>query len=383
MRKRTLSVVLLSAVMLSAGFAGESIGEIVYVEGTVDLTRNGSRVAGEPDFGSRVENYDLIAAGKDGLAEVSIDPATGIDALIKVSRNSSFYFELSSMGGGRRKAGVELLAGSVALSVKKLAGTAVEVRTANAVMGVRGTEFVVTTAPGGELLVACSTGLVECRDTENNVLLAEPGHVVEQIPGASFRRIPVTVSSLEEFTRNWMTERIEVFKGQALRAIESYGTRYARYSGEFRTRYTRLMDHWNVISKWMAEDKAGTVGGTMEVMREKRALIGPMLDIRGTLFMFERIYYRLLELKEYYDQGYGRGVMSNGQNSSAVFRQLERERALLDSQMSMVRYITKLYAARNGGDVPGGLMDGEGDGASSDGFFGGSDSFFDSGDDFF
>lgn len=383
MRKRVLAAVLLSAALGSAGFAGESIGEIVYVEGTVDLTRNGSRIAGEPDFGSPVENYDLIAAGTDGLAEVSIDPATGIDALIKVNRNSSFYFELSAMGGGRRKAGVELLAGSVALSVKKLAGTAVEVRTANAVMGVRGTEFVVTTAPGGELLVTCSTGLVECRDTENNVLFAEPGQVVEQVPGASFRRIPVTVSSLEEFTRNWMAEKIEVFKSQALRAIESYGSRYARYSGEFRTQYARLMDHWTVISKWMAEEKAGTVGGTMEVMREKRALIGPMLEMRGTLFMFERIYYRLLELREYYDQGYGRGIMSNGQSSAAVFRQLDREHALLDSQMSMVRYITKLYAERNGGDVPGGLTETDTGEFFSGGSFEDTDSFFDTEDDFF
>ena len=119
----------------------------------------------------------------------------------------------------------------------------------------------------------------------------------------------------------------------------------------------RLQQESQILRKWYAEHKRGEIGGRMETMREKKELIGELLELRKILYIFERVYFRLVELEGYYHQGYGRGQIEPGLSSAAFFNRFDREKQVLSEQMAEIRYITKLYAIRNDGNFPTDLFE--------------------------
>ena len=128
----------------------DPVGTMAYVEGEVDVHRNGQTIDWTlVDIGLEIEDYDLVQTGADGTAEVELTSPSTKAMRITVTRNSAFYFDVAQIDGGARTS-VEMLGGSIRLKVQKLSGLdAVNVRTPSLVMGVRGTEFSVTTAPDG------------------------------------------------------------------------------------------------------------------------------------------------------------------------------------------------------------------------------------------
>ena len=51
-----------------------SVGEIVYLEGIVDVKRGGELLDWTTvDIGTPIERYDLIETGDDGFAEIELD----------------------------------------------------------------------------------------------------------------------------------------------------------------------------------------------------------------------------------------------------------------------------------------------------------------------
>ncbi|MBN1837290.1 MAG: FecR domain-containing protein [Spirochaetales bacterium] len=354
MNLRTAGVVLaLTLVLPLAAAAGDTVGDIVYLEDGVSVSRNGQTL--DPDsvyIGAALENYDLMRTDATGYAEVELTAPGSPEATVKVSPNTTFAFEINRHGKGSRNS-VGLITGTLALKVQKLAGNqALEIATESALMGVRGTTFVVVVNPAGEVLVVTSEGQVSCVDESGRELYAEPGQVVEKLPGESFRRIPVAVSSLEQFQRDWYADRLEVFKANALKAIRYYGLRYFELRERFEAGYRALKGEREVLRRWYEEDRRGQVGGRMAVLRDKKALLPHLFELRKTLFLFERVYFRLEELERYHREGYGRGSVQPGLSSSEFFRQFDRDRELLERQMAEVRYITKLYALRNEGRFP-------------------------------
>jgi len=274
---------------------------------------------------------------------------------------------------------VGLIAGSLAMKVQKLSGSrSLEVATETALMGVRGTTFAVLLSPAGEVLVTTSEGSVSCTDEEGRELFAEPGQAVEKLPGESFRNIPVAVSSLEEFQRDWYADRLSVFKANALKAIRQYAERYLELRERFTEGYDALQGERDVLRRWYDQDRRGTTGGRMELMRDKKRIIGHLFALRKTLYVFERVYFRLDELERYYQEGYGRGSVQPGLSSAEFFRTFDRDRQTLARQMAEVRYVTKLYALRNEGRFPTDHFE-----QGEEEFFGNEDDFLDAEDDDF
>jgi hypothetical protein len=309
------------------------------------ITRAGKTI--KADFGTVVENYDSISTTGKGLVEITLFPESGINGTIKVQPNSTLYIEMSSIQGAK-KGSVELLSGSVSNSIKKLSPQSkFEVRSQGSVMGVRGTAFEVTASAAGDVLVACSEGRVSCEDGEGGSLFAEPGTVVERTAEGIFRAIPIQTSGLEKFRQTWNTEKIDAFKSNANRAISNYARRYIDMKTRFDQAYRNLLSQKSVLDKWYREDARGQIGSTMDVMKEKTALAAPLLNIRKVTFLFEPVYYRLLELAELHKQGYGKGPIGNNMTSDQFFRRLDNESAELRERMANVRYILKLYAKRN------------------------------------
>ena len=343
--KRVILAALLC--ILSAGFlaAGDGVGEISYMVAGATITRAGKTF--KADFGTVVENYDSITTTGKGLVEVTLFPESGINGTLRVQPNSTLYIEMSSMQG-EKKGSAELLSGSVTSSIKKLSPQSkFEVRSQGSVMGVRGTAFDVTTSITGDVLVTCSEGRVGCSGESGGSFFAEPGSAVEISAEGIFRGIPVSVSSLEKYRQTWTAEKIEAFKPNANRAISDFARRYMDLKNQFDLAYRNLLAQKNILDKWYREDARGQIGSGMDVMKEKTAIAKPLLAIRKVCFLFEPVYYRLLELENLHKQGYGRGPIAPGMTSDQFFYKLGNESVELRERMANIRYILKLYSKRN------------------------------------
>lgn len=350
--------------LASVAGAGDRVGEASYVDGTVDVYRAGQQLAaGAVDIGSPVENYDILRTGRNGTIEVTLTSGPSPDTTIRVDPNTSFTVEVGKVKG-QPNATVNMISGSISLKVRKMAGSgAVEIKTESAIMGVRGTEFTVTTPPSGDILITCTEGEVACKDESGTELSARPGTAVEKIAGQRLRTIPVAVSSLKAFQSQWNTDRVAALKSNAARAIQNYATRYDELSKRFDAEYRTLMGQADVLNTWAAEDERGQApaANSASTMSEKKRIIGSLLKLRATLFVFERVYFRLIELEEYHRDGYGRGRLTGGTTTDDFFARVAGERGQLAKRLSRVQYAARLYAARNDGEFPAGLLGGDDD----------------------
>jgi hypothetical protein len=346
-------VLAVTSLMSAAAQSQERVGELSYLEGELAVTRN-NRILREQDveIGLEVQNLDVLKTARNGQAEIAVD-APGLPAsVIKVSPNTTFYLEVNSLGKEKRTH-VGAITGTIALKVQKLgANQRVNVSTETALMGVRGTTFEVTLTPSGDLLITITEGEVLVQDEEGHELAAEPGEVVEQPAGEPIQKIPVAVSALEQYRRDWYAERLEAFKANPLRAMRFYALRYRALRQRFLRAYAGLQREKAILQKWYQEDRQGTIGGRMEMLREKKRLVGYILELRRILFVFERVYYRLAELQEYYRQGYGQGTLEGTLTSRAFFNSFESDRDDLARKIAELRYVVKLYAKRNEGAFP-------------------------------
>jgi len=73
------------------------------------------------------------------------------------------------------------------------------------------------------------------------------------------------------------------------------------------------------------------------------------LNLRKSSFLFEKVYYRLVELREYYKQGMIRGDLGNGMTAEQFFRRFDNEAVDLEEKMNVFRHTLKLFAKRNDG----------------------------------
>ncbi len=374
MKTVKIGCIVLSLVLIPVWYvsAQSEIGTIAYMEEGVEVDRNSKTIPSWDVFiGMGVENYDLLRTDQRGYVEVEVDDPRSAPAIVRISPNTSFYFEMNKIGRDQTTT-IGMITGSLSVKVAKLSTRQnVEVATESALMGVRGTDFGVTLSPGGDILVTAEEGRVSCIDESGQELFAQPGTVVEKRPGELFREVPVAVSDLETFQRDWYADRMEVFKSNALQAIKFYAGRYLQLKNRFDSAYNDLQHESRILQKWYDEDGRGEIGGRMETMREKKELIGDLLELRKVLYIFERVYYRLVELEGYYRQGYGRGQIEPGLSGAAFFNRFDREKQVLGEKMAEIRYITKLYAKRNDGNFPTDLFEqGENE------FFGEEDDFF-------
>lgn len=327
----------------------QEIGFVKYIEGSVTITRNGEFLSGSSvGVGQSIENYDLIETDSDGYILIETEKSSGISAEISVNNSSSFYVEYSDLGSGNTRGGMDLLSGTVSLTVSKLSGkSSVDVRTESAVMGVRGTEFTVATAGEGDLLVTCEEGSVECASESGETVYAKPGQAAEKTADDLIRSIPVSVSDLKTFRKNWIAKRVAAFRANAGRATVDYAKRYIRLKKEFNKAYSNLMEQKDVIARWKNEEQKGQRTGKIQAMRDKKKLMKYLFTLRKTAFLLERVYFRLLELNEYYEQGHGRHARWNGYTAAKFWREFKNDRDGLAKKMAKFKYILKLYAKRN------------------------------------
>lgn len=354
MKKALLLALCLTLACLSLAFAGKSIGQVVYFSGDVSITRNGAVLSSRQiTIGSALEDYDLIRTGSNGKMDLIVRTPQNQQIQLSVQSNTAFYIETGKLANGTDRTAFEMMTGTLSCKVEKLSGSDVQVKTKSAAMGVRGTNFKVSTAPTDDILVTCDEGRVSCIDEEGTEFFAEPGTVVEDLADeGEFRRVSVKKEEIEKYRENWFIGRLAVFKANAPRVIKTFVALFDKSYADLVSIYNQLIKKKAIFDKWIAEDKKGTVAPLSELIKEKGQVIGLLLRAKANLFIFDRVYYRILELEYYFGQGYGSGDIKPGYSIKRFFEDLRGKKQQIEMMIGNVRYYFKLFAQRNEGHFP-------------------------------
>jgi hypothetical protein len=342
-------------VLCAAAAAGQAstdtVGSVTYVEGTVSMVRDGSDVDGVA-IGQDLQSFDVVKTGADGQAELAIKAPRLPAMTIKMKSNTQFSLEVATVNG-QLEGTVGIIGGQVGLKVAKLLPSqSVRVKTDSAAMGVRGTNFTVTAADSGDVLVTCDEGEVSVTDDQGKDLTAIPGTVVEKIPGESYRTVPAAAASLEAFRTRWTGERAQVVRVNALRLIRANARLYMELSREFMATHQELSKNQDIMRKWAFEDRAGRIGSAAEVGRERRTIGALLVRLRRTAFRLERVAFRLERLQSLHDSGVGVGSLEDGTTTKVFYAQIARERQNVRQKLALTRLLTKQYLKRNEGRLP-------------------------------
>ncbi|MDC7228366.1 MAG: FecR family protein [Spirochaetales bacterium] len=357
--KTTIVTVLFTVLMCfvsAAAFAAEPIGQIVYIEGIVDLQRDGEILElWDSDIGLEVYNYDLIETGYDGFAEIEITSHRTRGTLVKVDSDTAFYFDSAKMNGAS-KTNMTMMSGSLSFKVQKLTGNEeLNVRTESAVMGVRGTEFNIQRAPEGSVLVTCVEGKVACEDDRRMERYAMPGSVVEKRSGSSLSRVDIDVGDENLYGAYWIGKREEIFRSGADTFIKGYSAQYNNYLPRFLEAYDNLLAVKSQLETYGLEENQGGGGFSSKMITVKAETSDEMIMMRSILPLFEHSYYAVQVLERYHQQGIGRTMIDKNYSSDDFFEEFSRRKLEIKNKLADVRYCIKLYMNISRAANPGGL----------------------------
>ncbi len=144
-RRRSLRVGLIAAAIAAAGWStATEIGQIKVSRGQVSVERKGEALAGS--VGLRLEAADIVKTGADGSVGITMSDnsllSAGPNSILALER---FDFDPTTSQG---RFDAQLQRGTLAVvsgRIAKQLPQAMTVRTPSAALGVRGTEFVVST----------------------------------------------------------------------------------------------------------------------------------------------------------------------------------------------------------------------------------------------
>ncbi|MDC7224663.1 MAG: FecR family protein, partial [Spirochaetales bacterium] len=301
------------------------------------------------DTGLFLEEEDVIKTGLDGYLEISLTyPSEG--SHLKVQPDTIFFFESKEDTGGR-SARVNLLGGTLALKVNRLADNeSMNVETQSAVMGIRGTEFQVSKAPTGEILVSCEEGKVSCA-TETGETYSLPGTVCLQNDGRNFTDEAVAPEDLESYRAEWWNRRMEALTKLGPLAMEYYLGRYENQESRFDNAWKELLRHEDIFKEYESIIESGRTPSTVKATRDKMALTSAVIRMRSALPLMEETFYTLSLLEEYRSRG--------NFTSGASLRNFNRDRNSREKELLKARYYLAMYAkiSRYAGGGSGSALD--------------------------
>lgn len=369
--KKAIIPLLLSLLLSGPLFAATLGGEIIYLEGEVDVYRDGRQLDWrDVDIGFYLEPFDTVETGSDGVVEIDVTTSAGTSAVVNVNPDTAFYFTEESVQG-KQQSSFTMMKGSLSFRVQKLAGReSFNVRTESAVMGVRGTNFDVASSPEGGILILCDEGAVECSDPQGRTAFAQPGQVVQNVPESPLTAFAVEADELGLFREYWVSSRMEVFKSGADTFIRAYARQYDEFLPKFEAAYRQMNESRALLERY--GKNPGASAGTLFQVKSK---VSPgIIRMRSVLPMFEQVLYRLDVLAGYHEEGFGRTTVSAGVTSDQFFARFGSGLDQVKLKIADVRYLFKLFKeidAATGGGASGLLDNPFSTGGSSGGFGGG------------
>ena len=355
--RRLIALGTLAVFLASMAAAQATVGVVSYIEGGVDVSRNGEFL--DPDLieiGLTIEEFDTVETGPNGYVEVEMTaPSAG--SLVKVRPDTAFYFEGTPRESSRFRTTFQLLRGSLALKVGKLtSGESFGVQTDTAVMAVRGTEFNVDMAPDRSVLVSVPEGRVESQ-TDTRTVMAQPGTVAAIDERASMSAVAVEAEDIDLYREYWRGLRLEALKINARLSIQQYARQWDQQLPRLENAMRELGSHDEIFRRWIRVARGqADPPATGQAVRDKRALSRGMLELRAVLPVAERTFQTLVGLEEAYRDGYAEGPFMAGsyRNAAAFYRSFQADKAKMRRMLSAARWMIRIYRVidRQAGGFP-------------------------------
>lgn len=349
--RRLIIIAIALAITGVAPAVSQQLGRISYIEGDVELVRDGAvREGYEIGIGEPVLELDVIQTGYDGYVEIELDQPP--NSAVRVQENSAYYVELMTDEDGTETTRLKLLNGTVEVAVDRVSrDSRLNVETRSVVFGVRGTEFDVITAPDEAALLGVREGQVAVA-TDNEQRVANAGSVVESVPDEALSEESVDDGDFESYYQRWTEIRLQIFRNGATTFVRAYARRYLDSVDTFQRAYRELITYRPRLEE--AVEREGNALG--DDMRLRQQISPSLIAMRSILPIFENTVYRLRELQRFHDQGIGVTEI-DGRSSQAFFREFGRESSRIIGQLSEVRTMFRLYREieeRSFGGLPGG-----------------------------
>lgn len=336
------------AVMLLHGAAGlHAIGTIVFLDGSVEVVRDGSDLAAV-QIGTAIEPADTIQTGADGFVEIELD-ADGVRGALVVTENTSMVFD-GSTGAARSLGRVNVYNGSIAANITQNANNAdIQFRSQSVVLGVRGTQFDVVVGADEATLVGVREGTVALLQRRSEVPVIA-GSVAEIAPDADPAIQSVPLEDFAAFYDNWREARLQIFRRGAATFVQAYATRFRGTEPDFRAALQDLRQYRQQLEEVLS---APTIDRSAAI--QLRARMSPaILRVRSTLPLYEATVYRLVQLARFHDEGFGR-VDLEGSSSTEFFREFQRRLPDLRRQLSEARALQRRFAELEQRSLGGGI----------------------------
>ncbi len=350
-----------TAVVIGAQNSTEAV--IIYMEGTVDISRDGQYLDYyDVDIGTVIENYDMIETGDDGFLEIEVKTPVSPAVTLKIHENTNFYFD-TKKSQGKTKTSFQLLAGSMGLKVQKLmVNNELDVNVNENVMGVRGTEFTISSTIDGSTLVTTKEGRVSCTNKKGKVGYTSPGVVCETEGDSAFKEVPVPVDQLDNYTKKWNEARMEVLRSNALVSIRHYSRLYTQFYPRFDNSWKALERKDSTFDKWYRYMRSGNKPSLSEAVLDKQSVSREIIELRSVLPIYQHTYYVMSVLLKLHDEGYGRGSITGSMNQTQLFNHfkgnMDETRRRLAKSLFYFRIYLEMGKRISGSDINSeGLLD--------------------------
>lgn len=364
MRMKNVPVLVPFLLLAFAAVEAQVIGKVDYTEGRPEILRNGE-VLRPVDAGFPVENMDQIRTQSDDRVVVSFLESSGLRGSIDIASDSTAVIRQDLVSGTIANE-VQLLGGSVNLKVKRLAGdkSSFRVRTPTAVLGVRGTEFVVMSF-NGAALIACSEGEVFCSSWSEATMSAGqagagassvPGNLVEVLESGSFKTGAFPAGDFDANWRDvsgrWKNFQVELFTADPVTFIDRFVSRWDESTDKIFSGAARLRSN-AVLKHWLAAAKAGRDPGTRaQWVKERPEVMKDLIAVRPNMVVAMMTWYRLQELVPYVPKKDLDRTLANGQTVRAFINRFKRDSRDVFSAFALFYAAEKQYMIRNEGLSP-------------------------------
>lgn len=189
--------------------------------------------------------------------------------------------------------------GALRARVERLGGQHFQVTTALASIGVRGTEFTVSVAPGGDLVVAVDTGLVAAQHSGDSALIAA-GEVLAADPFSGFH--PVTAAATADLDA-WRALQQQLLRDNPDSVTEKFRPFVWRELARIRLTFDDILALYRFQAELLAREQGDTPAALhyQGITDALRAAAIPVYDrvLEGRARM-EAAEYTVGRLKELY-----------------------------------------------------------------------------------
>lgn len=354
--------------LLSAAPAAR-IGTLTFISGKIQIVRNAAVLpASKTVIGMQILDQDRIKVPKGASAELNLDPATQFKGKVMIRENTTFVVSIDNLKKNQ-KTDLQLLSGSVNLKLTRLTtgdNSPLGVRTGNATMGVRGTTFDVTIAPGGAILLSTEEGKVACTTDSGKEFFSTPDNIVQGSYDDRWNNENVSPADLAAFRQEWYNNAIATFRAAPVKAVKQFSTRYQKYLKDFNDAWTALQANILILKRWVKEDQDGNIGSDKaRIMQDMKQVMTAMNKARIALYMLDSARMRLTSIQEFLDNSAMGAKLEGSQTVRQFYRSFAAEAGRLDERINQLYYYQKLYAQRSEyvlapadtGDLDGGDFD--------------------------